>query len=148
MPVAKRYQIKGGQLDFIGKVKRPPKFKPDPTVDHIMSNVEDQETQKKVETSGLVTLRVPSNPNDPQGTRPLDINLNGQSYSLPRDVSATVPREIAEIILNAQASTSTVPIAKGEKVVCEVDSSGAYVAGKGPREIENRRFNVIVEDEQ
>ena len=136
-----------GQLSFLEEVKRPAKFKPNPTVDHIMSNMADSEDQKSVETAGMVTLRVPSNPNDPNGTRPLDINLNGQAYSLQRDVTATVPKEIAEIILNAQSSVSTVPTTRGEKVICQVDpQTGTYIPGKGPVQVENRRFNVIVED--
>lgn len=141
--------MKDGQLSFLGEVKRPSKFKPNPTVDHIMSNMADCEEQKSVETQGMVTLRIPSNPNDPNGTRPLDINLNGQNYSLPRDVTATVPKEIAEIIVNAQSSVSTVPAARGEKVICQVDpQTGSYLPGKGPTQIENRRFNVIIEDQE
>lgn len=139
--------MKDGKLEFVGEVKRPSKFKADPTVDHIMSNLPDCEQQQSVETAGLVTLRVPSDPNDPQGNRPLDINLNGHNYSLPRDVTATVPKEIADIILNAQASVSTVPTTRGEKIVCQVDpETGQYIDGHGPQQVENRRFNVIVED--
>lgn len=147
MALAKKYSMKDGQLTFLGEVKRASKFKANPMVDHIMSNLPDCETQKRVETAGMVTLRVPSNPHDPQGNRPLDINLNGQNYRLPRDVNATVPKEIAEIILNAQSSTSILPITKGEKIVCQVDpETGTYMPGKGPTQVENRRFNVIVED--
>ncbi len=147
MPVAKRFAMKEGQLTFLGEVKRTSKFKANPTVDHIMSNLPDCETQQRVETAGMVTLRVPSNPNDLNGSRPLDINLNGQNYSLPRDVTATVPKEIADIILNAQSSVSTVPAARGEKVICQVDPETMnYLPGKGPSQVENRRFNVIVED--
>lgn len=141
--------MKDGSLGYIGEVKLPPKFAVDPTVDHIMSNLPDSEGQERVETSGMVTLRVPSDPNDPQGNRPLDINLNGQNYSLARDVSAKVPKEIADIIMNAQSSTSILPAARGEKVVCQVDpQTGQYVDGHGPAQIENRRFNVIVEEEE
>jgi len=148
MALAKRFKMKDGQLSFFGEVKRPSKFKPDPTVDHIMSSLDDKEQQQSVETTGMVTLRVPSDPNDPNGNRPLDINLNGTNYSLPRDVQATIPKEIADIVLNAQASISTVPLARGERVVCQVDTDGStYLPGKGPAQIENRRFNVIVEDE-
>jgi len=147
MAIAKRFIMKDGQLTFFGEVKRPSKFRPAPLVDHIMSNIDDHEEQKSVETSGLVTLRVPSDPNAPNGTRPLDINLNGKNYSLPRDASATVPKEIADIVLNAQSSVSVVPIARGEKVVCQVDpATGTYMNGKGMTKVENRRFNVIVED--
>ena len=149
MAIAKRFEMKSGQLNFLGEIKRPSKFKPNPTVDHIMSNLADCEDQKSVETVGMVTLRVPSNPNDPNGTRPLDINLNGQNYSLPRDVTATVPKEIAEIIVNAQASVSAMPTTRGEKIVCQVDpGSGHYLPGKEPTQIENRRFNVIIEDQE
>ena len=105
MAKAMRYAMKDGQLDFIGEVKLPSKFKANPTVDHIMSNVHDHGQQKKVETRGMVTLRVPSNPVEPNGMRPLDINLNGKNYSLQRDVTATVPKEIADIVINAQSST-------------------------------------------
>ena len=149
MAIADRYTMKEGQIHFMGKVKRANKSKPNPTVDHIMSNLHDVEEQKSVETTGMVTLRVPSNPNDPQGNRPLDINLNGQNYSLQRDVSATVPKEIADIVLNAQSSTSTAPLARGERVVCQMDpGTGKYVPGKEPSQVENRRFNVIVEDQE
>lgn len=147
MQKANRFVMKDGKLEFVGEVKRPSKFTADPTVDHIMSNLPDCEQQQSVETAGLVTLRVPSDPNDPQGNRPLDINLNGHNYLLPRDVTATVPKEIADIILNAQASVSTVPAARGEKIVCQVDpQTGQYVDGKGMIAQENRRFNVIIED--
>lgn len=144
---AKRFVMNDGKLDFVGEVKRPPKFAVDPTVDHIMSNLPGSEGQQEVETGGMVTLRIPSDPNDPQGNRPLDINLNGQNYSLPRDVTAKVPKEIADIVLNAQSSISVVPAARGEKVICQVDpQTGQYLPGQGPTQIENRRFNVVVED--
>lgn len=144
--------MKDGQLNFLGKVKRPNKFKANPMVDHIMENMaasDDQhpQEQRKVETAGMVTLRVPSDPHDPQGNRPLDINLNGQNFRLQRDVTATVPKEIADIVLNSQKSVSDQPAAVGEKVVCQVDpSTGTYVPGKAPKPVETRRFNVIVED--
>ena len=145
---AKRYVMKDGSLGCIGEVKRPSPGAIDPTVDRIMSNLPDSEGQQEVETGGMVTLRVPSDPNDDQGNRPLDINLNGKNYSLPRDVTARVPKEIAQIIINAQSSISTVPAARGEKVVCQEDpQTGQYVQGHGPAQIENRRFNVIVEGE-
>ena len=158
MAIAQRYTVKDGELKFMGKVKRANKFKANPTVDHIMSNLavdpRDKkenarpQRQKKVETTGMVTLRIPSDPYAPNGMRPLDINLNGQNYSLPRDVSATVPKEIADIVLNAQSSTSTAPLARGEKVVCQMDpGTGKYVPGREPSQVENRRFNVIVEDQ-
>ena len=139
--------MKDGQLTFFGEVKRPAKFRPDPLVDHIVSNLEDSEEQKSIETSGMVTLRVPSDSNAPNGMRPLDINLNGKNYSLPRDVTATVPKEIADIVINAQASKSIVPAARGERVICQVDpQTSNYLPGKGMVSVENRRFNVIVED--
>jgi len=141
--------MKNGKLEFKGKVKRPSKFKAAPLVDHVMSNMADSEEQRSVETTGMVTLRVPSDPNAPNGMRPLDINLNGKSYSLPRDVNATVPKEIADIVLNAQSTMSSAPLARGERVVCQVDQeTGKYVSGKGPSQVENRRFNVIVEDQE
>lgn len=155
MAIAQRYTVKDGEIKFMGRVKRANKFKANPTVDHIMENLacdpsdksDHPQQQKKVETSGMVTLRIPSDPNSPNGMRPLDINLNGQNYSLPRDVPATVPKEIADIVLNAQSSISSVPAAQGEKVVCQVDpESMAYLPGKGLSQQENRRFNVIVED--
>ena len=147
MQKASRFAMKDGKLEYLGEVKRPASFSPDPTVDHIMSNLPDTDQQQRVETAGMVTLRIPSDPSDEQGHRPLDINLNGENYSLPRDVTAKVPVEIAEIILNAQRSVSVVPATRGEKVVCQVDpESGQYLPGKGMVEQENRRFNVIVED--
>ena len=85
--------MKDGQLDFVGEVKTKPKFKASPVVDRIMSNVHDEEMQRPTEARGMVTLRVPSNPNEPNGMRSLDINLNGKNYSLARDVTATVPKE-------------------------------------------------------
>jgi len=148
MATVQRYEMIQGRLIFKGTIKRPSKERPDPLIDHVMSNLHDSEEQKSVETTGLVTLRVPSDPNEPNGMRPLDINLNGHQYSLPRDVTATVPQEIAEVVLNAQAGKSTiVPAARGEKVICQIDpASGTYLPGKEPGEIENRRFNVVVED--
>lgn len=149
MAVADRYIVENGRVSFKKKVKVKPPFvaKPDPTIDHIMSNVGDCEQQESVETAGMVTLRIPSDPLAPNGLRPLDINLNGQNYSLPRDVSAKVPREVADIVLNAQSSTSIVPSTRGGKIVCQVDpDTGDYLEGKGPVEQENRRFNVIVEE--
>ena len=139
--------MKDGQLEFFGEVKKPSKFKTNPVVDHVMSNVHDHEQQKSVETRGMVTLRIPSNPNEPNGMRSLDLNLNGKNYSLQRDVTATIPKELADIVINAQSSISTVPSTRGERVVCQVDPiSGTYVNGKGPQKDENRRFSVIVEN--
>jgi len=148
MAIADRYKVKDGEVTFMGKVKRAMGIKPNPTVDHILSNIAGEDEQKSVETSGMVTLRVPSDPQAPNGTRPIDINLNGKSYSLARDVTATVPKEIADIVINSQSSTSVVPAARGEKVVCQMDpETGDYVQGKGMITQENRRYSVIVEDE-
>lgn len=145
--------MEDGQLSFFGEVKRPSKFRADPTVDHIMSNIANDPTedspqqQKSEEASGMVTLRVLSNPADPQSMRPVEINLNGEHYTLPRDVPATVPKEIYEVIKNSESSQTVLPTAMGEKITCQFDhETGQYIKGKEPKVVENRRFNVIVED--
>lgn len=144
MAIAQRFKIVDGKPKFIGTVKTRKK-RPDPVIDHIMANVGDEQ-QKQVETSGFVTLRIPSG-EDAESQRPIDIGLNGQNYKLYRDVPATVPVEIAEILQNAEKSVSIVPMAKGERVVCQVDpESGTYLPGKGPQPVENRRFNLNIEE--
>lgn len=147
MPIASKYELVDGKIQFIGHVKRP-SARPNPIIDHIMSGVGDSDTDQphEVETSGFVTLRIPSD-GTPEGNRPVDIGLNGRNYRLQRDVAATVPKEIAEILQNAEKSVSVVPMAKGERVVCQVDpESGTYLPGRGPETIENRRFNLEIEE--
>lgn len=148
MPIASRYEMIDGKITFTGMVKQKPKFRPDPTIDHIMSGLgeSDSDTMKSVETSGFVTLRIPSD-GSPEGSRPVDIGLNGQNYRLQRDVPATVPVEIAEILINAEKSHTIMPLAKGERIVCQVDpNSGTYFPDKAPQTIENRRFNLNIEE--
>ena len=149
MPIASRYEMIDGKICFTGIVKRPSKLRPAPVVDHIMEGWGDSDSDqsRSVETSGFVTLRIPSD-GTPEGSRPIDIGLNGQNYRLQRDIPATVPKEVAEILVNAEKSVSIVPMAKGEKIVCQVDpATGAYLPGKGPQEVENRRFNLEIEEE-
>ena len=147
MPIASRYEMVNGKMKFQGLIRRPIN-RPNPTIDHIMSGLGDTDTDQstEIETSGFVTLRIPSD-GTPEGQRPIDIGLNGRNYRLERDVPATVPKEIAEILVNAEKSVSVVPIAKGERVVCQVDpDSGTYLSGHGPQEVENRRFNLEIEE--
>lgn len=147
MSIASRYEMVEGKIRFIGTVKKTGN-RPNPTIDHIMSGLgnADSDQQSEIETSGFVTLRIPSD-GTPEGSRPVDIGLNGRNYKLSRDTPATVPREIAEILQHAEKSVSIVPVAKGERVVCQVDpESGTYLPGKGPQSVENRRFNLNIEE--
>ena len=147
MPIASRYELVDGKIRFQGTIKRPIN-RPNPMIDHVISGLGDSDTDQsiEVETSGLVTLRVPSD-GTPDGQRPIDIGLNGRNYRLERDIPATVPKEIAEILVNAEKSVSVVPIAKGERITCQVDpDSGNYISGHGPQEVENRRFNLEIEE--
>jgi len=148
--IASKYELIDGKIKFTGMIKRPNKFRPDPTVDRIMSSMGDSNESgegRETETSGFVTIRIPSD-DSPDGKRPVDIGLNGQNYRLYRDQLATVPKEIAEILANAEKSVSIMPAAKGEKVVCQVDpNTGTYFKDKGPTEIVNRRFNLEIEEE-
>lgn len=147
MPIASRYELVEGKIKFIGTMKTAG-ARPNPTIDHIMSGLGDSDSDQpsEVETSGFVTLRIPSD-DTPEGQRPIDIGLNGVNYKLPRDTPATVPVEIAEILQNAEKSVSIVPMAKGERVVCQVDpDSGTYLPGKGPQTVENRRFKLEIEE--
>ena len=147
MPIASRYELVEGKIKFTGIV-RTAGTRPNPTIDHIMSGLGDTDSDQlsEVETSGFVTLRIPSD-DTPEGQRPLDIGLNGVNYKLLRDIPATVPVEIAEILQNAEKSVSVVPMAKGERVVCQVDpDTGTYLPGKGPQIIENRRFKLEIEE--
>lgn len=145
MPIASRYELVEGKIKFIGTVRKAG-ARPNPTIDHIMSGLgsADSDQQAEVETSGFVTLNIPSD-GTPEGSRPIDIGLNGRNYKLPRDTPATVPVEIAQILQNAEKSVSVVPMTKGERVVCQVDpESGTYLPGRGPQTIENRRFNLEI----
>lgn len=147
MSIASKYEVIDGRVQFTGIVKRR-SSRPNPMIDHLISGLggADSDQQSEVETSGFVTLRIPSD-GTPEGSRPIDIGLNGRNYKLERDMPATVPREIAEILQNAEKSVSVVPMAKGERVVCQVDpESGTYFPGKGPQAIENRRFNLEIEE--
>ena len=147
MPIASRYELVDGKIQFQGTIRRSIS-RPNPMIDHVMSGLGDSDTDQstEVETSGFVTLRVPSD-GTPDGQRPIDIGLNGRNYRLERDIPATVPKEIAEILVNAEKSVSVVPIAKGERITCQVDpDSGTYLSGHGPQEVENRRFNLEIEE--
>lgn len=117
------------------------KHRPDPVVDTIISNEYDRDQGKQVETSGLVTLMVPINPNDPRGDMPIELNHNGKNFTLPRGKMATIPRELAEVLKNAASSRSMVPkLGKTRH-----DSSGNLI-GTMEEEI-NERFQVIIERE-
>lgn len=147
MPIASRYELVEGKIRFIGTIKTAGN-RPNPTIDHLISGLGDTDSDQpqEVETTGFVTLNIPSD-GTPEGSRPIDIGLNGRNYKLPRDTPATVPREIAEILKNAEKSVSIVPMAKGERIVCQVDpESGTYLPDKGPQAVENRRFNLNIEE--
>lgn len=147
MAIASKYEMIDGKIQFTGLVKRPSKH-PNPTVDHIIEGLGDRDSDemRESETTGFVTLRIPSG-DDPESKRPIDIGLNGQNYRLYRDTPATVPKEIAEILIHAEKSVSIMPIAQGEKIVCQIDpNTGTYLPKKGPTEIINRRFNLEIEE--
>lgn len=147
MPIASKYEVIDGKVQFTGIVKRRSN-RPNPVIDHIMSGLGDADTDqsKEMETSGFVTLRIPSGA-DPEDQRPVDIGLNGQNYRLYRDTPATVPKEIAEILINAEKSVSIMPQAQGERIVCQVDpDTGTYLPGREPKAVENRRFNLEIEE--
>ena len=114
---------------------------PDPVVDHILEKEYDKETDKKVETSGLVTLMVPINHDDPNGDRPIYLNHNGHNYVLPRGKLATIPKELAQILVNASRTTSMVPkLGKTRH-----DTTGRMI-GELEEEV-HERFTVIIERE-
>lgn len=147
MPIASRYEMVDGKIKFTGVTKIPSK-RPEPLIDHILSGFGDSDTNQdmEMETKGFVTLNIPSG-EEPESKRPIDIGLNGRNYRLHRDTPATVPVEIAEILKNAEKSVSIVPMAKGERVVCQVDpDTGTYLPGKEPQAVENRRFNLDIEE--
>jgi len=146
MPIASKYEVIDGKVQFMGIVKRRSN-RPNPVIDHIVSGLggSDSDQTKEIETSGFVTLRIPSG-EDPESKRPVDIGLNGHNYRLYRDTSATVPKEIAEILINAEKSVSIMPQAQGERIVCQVNpDTGTYIPGKEPTVVENRRFNLEIE---
>ena len=147
MAIASKFVIKNGIVTFVGMVKRKLSNTPDPVQDRVLSNSPDIEDQKEIDTEGFVTLRIPSDPSDPRGGEPIDINLNGRNYVLPRDKVATIPKEIAEILLNAESSKSIAPLCKNERIVCQVDpGTGTYIEGSKPQEVETRRFKVEIEE--
>jgi len=49
MQKASRFVMEDGKLKYLGEVKRPASFSPDPTVDHVMSNLPDTDQQQRVE---------------------------------------------------------------------------------------------------
>lgn len=58
-----------------------------------------------------------------------------------------MPKEIAEILINAEKSVSIMPQAQGERIVCQVDpDTGTYLPGREPKAVENRRFNLEIEE--
>lgn len=103
---------------------------------------------QKVSTQGLVTLMVPSD-GTPLGTLPLEITLNGERYLLPRDVMATVPKEIAALIMNsANGNTKTPAFAvdgKG-KVIAE-HNPGDWLQSTNLTHQDQSRFRVFIDRE-
>ena len=56
--IASKYELIDGKIKFTGIIKRPNKFRPDPTVDRIMSSMEDSNEsgeRRETETSGFLT---------------------------------------------------------------------------------------------
>jgi len=47
MQKASRFVMEDGKLKYLGEVKRPASFSPDPTVDHVMSNLPDTDQQQR-----------------------------------------------------------------------------------------------------
>ena len=136
--------------------------RPDPQVDHIMSMVQGdmspQEieerlatgkalpTDQEIETTGLVTLMVPSD-GGPMGDMPLELTLNGKRYVLPRNVMATIPKELAALILHSANIQTTVPAvdARG-RVVTRLDQDTMTVTGLSVED--QSRWRVQIEREE
>lgn len=133
-------------------------IKPDPTVDRIMEcipyldptenidleKLEKMNVTKEVETKGLVTLHIRSD-DSPLGNRPIEINLNGINYLLPRDRVATVPWEVAEILKNSASAHSVAPLAEDGVVRAVSDGSGHIVSGM--KKVNVARFDIDIEKE-
>ena len=119
-------------------------IRPDPTVDHIMVSLGgDTEATRKEETSGMVTLMVRSD-DSPLGHQPIDLNLNGVNYQLPRDTLATIPKELADILLNAANIKTRAPATdhRGRLLVHSSDRGNSF---DGFQEIDQSRWRVDIE---
>lgn len=151
-------QIFSGRFTKAGRAVRP-----DPVVDHIMATaVEAQMDPEEIEarlehglpmpdntqedTQGFVTLMVPTD-DGPLGDLPLDLTLNGVRYRLPRNQMATIPKEIAALILHsADIKTEMVPLAgKGERIISKYDFDTGHHSGFST--VDQSRFRVHVERE-
>lgn len=152
-------QIFSGRWTRAGRAVRP-----DPVVDHIMATVaqaemDPGEIEKRLEeglplpdnamqdTQGFVTLMVPSD-DGPLGDLPLDLTLNGVRYRLPRNQMATIPKEIAALIVHAANITSEmVPLTgKGERVIAKYDFDTGQHSGFST--VDHSRFRVHIEREE
>lgn len=100
-----------------------------------------------IPTTGMVTLMVPSD-GGPTGELPLELTLNGKRYVLPRNTMATVPRELAALILNGcGVSTPVFATEKNGKVVAKHNLGGDWESGEGVVQQNQSRFRVIVDRE-
>ena len=118
-------------------------IRPDPTVDRIMAAVANDDEAKLEETTGLVTLMIPSD-DGPTGSLPIDIGLNGVTYRMYRDQVVTLPREIAEILISASEQRSLLPSADGKgKIVTQYDPVSGQTTNLS--EVVSRRWRVQIE---
>ena len=149
-------QIFSGRFTKLGRAVRP-----SPNVDHIMAMVQDELSPEEIEarlanglplpdnkledTVGMVTLMVPSD-DGPLGDLPLDLTLNGVRYSLSRNQMATIPKEIAAIILHSSDIKTRAPLTgRNERVVARYDfDTGRH---EGFSEQDQSRFKVHIERE-
>ena len=71
MPIASRYELVDGKIRFQGTIRRPMN-RPNPMIDHVMSGLGDADTDQstEIETSGFVTLRIPSD-GTPENQKPI-----------------------------------------------------------------------------
>lgn len=149
-------QIFSGRFTKLGRAVRP-----SPTVDHIMAMVQDDLSPEEIETrlaeglplpdnrvddtQGFITLMVPSD-DGPLGDLPLDLTLNGVRYSLPRNQMATIPKEIAALILHSSNIKTPAPLTgRNERVKVRYDFDTGRHEGMGIQD--QSRFKVHIERE-
>lgn len=135
---AKRYIHDGQSVVYAGQVKRVRHV--DPTVDTILELVGSEGEAKETSTEGLVTLRVHSDPNSPQGNRPIEMNLNGQNYTIARDTPTTVPVEIADLLVHSATRTTMAPI-DGKT---QTGQDGQYLTPLEERDVS--QFKVTIDE--